>query len=64
MFDLVIKMLVLKTRRCSSFGKLGFLFFPNNFNFFLPDTKMKAIMPYVTWRVVGRSSRKKKQRGK
>ena len=34
MFDLVIKMLVLKTR-CSSFGKLGFLFFPNNFDFFL-----------------------------
>lgn len=41
-----------------------FKFFPNNFNFFLPDTKMKVIMPYVTWRVVGRSSRKKKRRGK
>lgn len=28
------------------------------------NTKMKVIMPYVTWRVVGKSSKRKKQRGK
>jgi predicted nucleic acid-binding protein len=26
------------------------------------NTKMKVIMPYVTWRVVGKNSRRKKQR--
>ena len=30
---------------------------------FFPDIKMKVTMPYVTWRAVGRSSRRRKPRG-
>lgn len=30
---------------------------------FLPDTKTKVTMPYVIWRAVGRSSRRRKPRG-
>lgn len=64
MCDLVVEMLILKEGRCNSFRKLKICCFFNNFDFLFSDTKMKVIMPYVTWRVVGKSSRRKKQKGK